>query len=96
MVVTEVIFMVREKRERGRPRKKEGEPLVSQLPKTMVYMTPVLRAQLTAASNILGKPAYIIVNEALEAYLKQLPKGDRDALEMLAERVAKREKDKVA
>lgn len=85
--------MAKQKKERGRPKKPEGEMLVSQLPKTMVYMTPVLRAQLTAASNILNKPAYVIVNEALEAYLKQLPKGDRDALEMLAERINKREKN---
>ena len=85
--------MAKEKQGRGRPRKPEGAFLVSQLPKTMMYMRPVLRAQLTAASNILGKPAYVIVNEALEAYLKQLPKADREALEMLAERISKREKN---
>jgi hypothetical protein len=85
--------MAKEKKERGRPRKPEGAFMVSQLPKTMVYMTPVLRAQLTAAANILQKPIYVIVGEALEAWLKQLPKGDRDALEMLAERISKREKN---
>lgn len=82
-----------QKKGRGRPRKPEGTPLVSQLPKTMIYMKPVLRAQLNAASSILGRPAYLIVNEALEAYLKQLPKADREALEMLAERITQREKD---
>lgn len=82
-----------QKKERGRPRKPEGELMVNQLPKTMVYMKPVLRAQLNAASSILGRPAYLIVNEALEAYLKQLPKADREALDMLAERIASREKD---
>jgi hypothetical protein len=85
--------MAKEKKERGRPRKPEGAMLVSQLPKTMMYMQPVLRAQLTAASNILGKPAYAIVTEALEAYLKQLPKADREALEMLAARISQREKN---
>jgi hypothetical protein len=85
--------MANEKRGRGRPRNEQGEYLVSKLPKTMVYMTPMLRAQISAASSILDKPIYVIVAEALEDYFKQLPKGDRDALEMLAERIAKREKD---
>jgi hypothetical protein len=87
--------MAKEKRGTGKPPKPKSELLVSQLPKTMVYMTPMLRAQISAASSILGKPIYVIVAEAVEAYLKQLPKGDRDALEMLAGRIAKRARDVV-
>ena len=81
------------KRGRGRPPKLG--PHVSQYPKMATYMEPVLKAQLHAAARIMGKPAWLIINEAVAAYIHQLPKADRDALDLLADRVTARQKERL-
>lgn len=76
------------KRGRGRPPK--DEPLVSGYKKLTVYMEPVLKAQLHAASAIMNVPAWKIVNEAVSGYIERLPKADKEALGKLAERLQDR------
>lgn len=81
------------KKERGRGRPpvgtdEKGKPaLMSQYPKLCVYLPPLLKAKLSAAAHISGKPAWQLVNVALENYLASLPKADKVVLEALAGRL---------
>ena len=78
------------KRKVGRPPEgiaEDGSPLlVSQYPKTMIYMKPLVRAKVHALSALENKPTWKIVDDALGVYFESLPKADRLVLETVARR----------
>jgi hypothetical protein len=52
----------------------------------------VLKAQLNAAAQIVQKPVWMVVADALEKYFLDMLPADREALEVLAKRLIDRER----
>lgn len=75
------------KRTVGRPPKGKsasGQPVpISKYPKLTIYMPGVLRAQLRAVAVMQRKPVWEVVNEAVESYIRNLSKEQRQVLESL-------------
>jgi predicted DNA-binding protein len=78
------------RRGRGRP-PKETE-LTSKYPTLSIRLPPVLKAQLNAAAQIVQKPVWMVVADALEKYFLDMLSADREALEVLAKRLIDRER----
>jgi len=85
------------KRGPGRPPKSETDR-ISERPKMAVYLPPLLKGKLLDAAHVLNRPAYELIEVALEQYLAALPKADRDALEILSARRSahSREREKLS
>lgn len=73
------------KRKPGRPPKSETDK-ISERPKMAVYLPVELKNRLLDAAHVLNKPAYELIEKAVDEYLSALPKADRDAIEMLSAR----------
>lgn len=66
----------------GRPLK--GESPVRDMPIFTVRMTAEQKAQMLAAAEVLGQPAYEFVGQAIAAYIERLPAAKRRAIARLA------------
>jgi hypothetical protein len=89
----EVSMKSETKRGPGRPPKSETDK-ISDRPKMAVYLPPMLKGKLLDAAHVLNKPAYELIEIALEAYLGSLPKADREALEILSARRSAHSKER--
>jgi predicted DNA-binding protein len=83
---------IKSERRRGRPptRFKDGQPVrLADYEKLTVYLEPLVKGKLTALSNLLSKPAWKLIQEAIEAYIQRLPKTDQKLVEEVATRALK-------
>jgi hypothetical protein len=74
----------------GRPPEgsgKKGEPeRIRDYPKLLVTIRPAVRNRLKAMASVENRPAWQIVEDALELYLAQLPAESRRAVQAAARR----------
>ena len=64
----------------------------SEWPKTTIPCPPGFRSLLAAVGMLEDRPAWRILQDALNAYVAAMPKADRDAVKALADRAkAKKE-----
>jgi hypothetical protein len=76
----------------GRPPQgsgKKGEPeRIRDYPKLLVTIRPAVRNRLRAMASVENRPAWQIVEDALELYFAQLPAENRRAVQTVARRAS--------
>ena len=74
----------------GRPPEgsgKKGEPeRIRDYPKLLVTIRPAVRGRLKAMASVENRPAWQVVEDALELYFAQLPAENRRAVQAAARR----------
>ncbi len=59
-------------------------------PKVIAYISPRNKARLKAASTLLGKPEWRLLEESFETYWKSLSPKDRKLADEMVRRMVKR------
>jgi len=84
---------VRKQSKGGRPPSgPDGEP-VSKYPRLNIVMEPRIRDLLAAACTLTRKPAWKILADALEGYVKGMPAQDRASIDSMVNRMASKKVD---
>ncbi len=78
------------KRGPGRPRTGPGGSRATDLPRISLRLEPATKSLLEAAAEITGRPAWRIGQDAIAAYLAELPAKERREAAALARQKAAR------
>jgi predicted DNA-binding protein len=76
-------------RKRGRPRAGAHGEKVSDYPQLTVRLPLETRARLSTLSLLLAQPMWRIIDQAIEAYVRNLPPADQKILGPLVERLSR-------